>query len=108
MAVVLLAQHITGKQKFGKSALALQICKNAQQVPTSDGSPRKVFWLDVEQKLEPKDVKYVNGLKTGPEHFAKITSTKDKILTAEDYLNIAESLIRGKPESVIVIDSLSD
>lgn len=98
---------ISGKQKWGKSALCLNLIKNGQKVPTSTGLPRKGYWVDVESKLESKDLKYVEGLKTDGDHFIHICSSQDKILTAEDYLNIVEGLIKGKKESIIVIDSIS-
>lgn len=98
---------ITGKQKSGKSALCLNIIRNGQQILTTDGSPRMAYWIDVEHKLESKDLKYVEGLKTDKEHFIHISSNQEKLLTAEDYLNIVEGLIKGKKECIIVMDSIS-
>jgi len=92
---------ISGPPKFGKTTLVLQIAANAVKMG------KKVFYYDVEGRFKKLNVYGVKGF--DPEKVLVIRSTKEKILTAQDFLKIAKLLIKS-PEnegSLHIIDSLS-
>lgn len=93
---------IAGKPKGGKSILALQICANAQK---EEYGGRHCYYLDAEGRLESKHLQGVQGLDM--DKITVVKSTEDKILSGEDFLNIADKLIKSEPGCVIVIDSTS-
>lgn len=88
----------SGKPKQGKTSTIIQICVNAQKMGKS------VYWLDVENRLSQKNLK-VTGLDMSKFHV--VHSTEDTILTAQDYLNIAEKILKNNKKCVLVIDSAS-
>ena len=95
---------IAGDPKSGKSTTCLQICANAQAM----GKP--IIYIDVEGRLEAYNLNGIQGLDL--EKFTVIHSSheEEESLSADDFLNIACSLIK-KPEykgAVLVIDSCSD
>lgn len=89
----------TGPPKCGKSLTALVICRNAQ----IDGRP--CYYLNIEGRIKSRDVSGITGLDTSK--LVIIGSTKGKILSAEEYLQIAEQIAKDVPNSVIIIDSIS-
>lgn len=93
---------ISGDPKTGKSTTCLQICKNAQD----DG--RSVIYLDGESRLKAYNLAGIEGLDL--DRMQIVHSPEDgESLSAEDFLNIAEELIK-RPENkgaVCVIDSCS-
>lgn len=93
---------VAGDAKQGKSTSVLQICKNAQDMG------KKPIYLDAENRIKAYNLKGIEGLDL--DNFTVIRSPDDaEALSAEDYLKIAESLIK-KPEyygGVLVIDSSS-
>lgn len=95
---------VSGKSKLGKSTLALSLCAEAQK-PENGG--RMCYYLDVEHRLEKKNLKGIPGLMYDEEHLQIITSRKNNILNAEQYLTIAETLLKNEESIVLVIDSAS-
>jgi len=99
-----------GPPGCGKSTTVLQILANVQKSDKYhlfNGKRRKIFYLDVEHRLKPMNMRGIRGL--DPELINVIKSTKEHILTAQDFLDIAESLIKD-PENeglILVIDSSS-
>lgn len=93
---------ISGDPKTGKSTTCLQICKNAQD----EGRP--VIYVDGESRLKAYNLVGIEGLDL--EKIQIIHSPDDgESLSAEDFLDIAESLMK-RPENngaVCVIDSCS-
>ena len=93
---------ISGDPKTGKSTTCLQICKNAQD----EGRP--VIYIDGESRLKAYNLVGIEGLDL--EKIQIIHSPEDgESLSAEDFLDIAESLMK-RPENngaVCVIDSCS-
>lgn len=93
---------ISGDPKTGKSTTCLQICKNAQD----EGRP--VIYIDGESRLKAYNLVGIEGLDL--EKIQIIHSPEDgESLSAEDFLNIAESLMK-RPENngaVCVVDSCS-
>lgn len=93
---------ISGDPKTGKSTTCLQICKNAQE----EGRP--VIYIDGESRLKAYNLVGIEGLDL--DKIQIIHSPDDgESLSAEDFLDIAESLMK-RPENtgaVCVIDSCS-
>ena len=93
---------ISGDAKTGKSTTCLQICKNAQE----EGRP--VIYVDGESRLKAYNLSGTQGLDL--EKMQIVHSPEDsESLSAEDFLDIASSLIK-RPENngaVCVIDSCS-
>jgi RecA/RadA recombinase len=119
---------LTGNPKCGKTLTSLHFAGNAQK----DG--RKIFYLNVEGRLKARDIAGVKNLnsdemqvigsygideeeeveeeveeekkKGRKKKKKKKEPVSGKILCAEDYLGIAESLIRNVPRCVIILDSV--
>jgi recombination protein RecA len=93
---------ISGDPKTGKSTTCLQICKNAQD------EKRPVIYIDGESRLKAYNLVGIDGLDL--DKIQIIHSPEDgESLSAEDFLDIAESLMK-RPENngaVCVIDSCS-
>jgi recombination protein RecA len=94
--------NLSGPPKSGKSTCALSIAADCQK-PENGG--RHVFYYNVEGRLKRRDVLGIKGIDINK--FELIGSEKGKILTAQDYLQIAEKYIIGVPNSVHIIDSYS-
>lgn len=89
----------SGKSKCGKSTTALQFAANCQKLQ------KKVFYLDVEGRISKKNLLGIHGLNS--KDITIIRSTQDRILSAQDYLTIAEDIIINAPGCLIIIDSTS-
>jgi recombination protein RecA len=94
---------LSGKSGTGKTTTALQIVANAQQANPN----RLIIYADVEHRLCPKNLKGVHGLVVNPEYFKVVQSTQEKILSAEDYINILITLIKDNPGCIVIVDSAS-
>lgn len=92
---------ISGKPKTGKSSMALQIAANAQKLG------RHVYYLDVEHRFDIKNLTTVTSLITTPDMFTLVQSTKEKILSAQDFLNMACDIVSNHPKCVLILDSIS-
>ena len=92
---------LTGDPKIGKTVTALSFCANAQK------QGRTVFFGNIEGRLKERDILGIDGLQLSDDLFRIIGSTKDQILSGEDYLNIFDVLIHSVPRSVCLIDSFS-
>ena len=92
---------ISGKSKSGKSSLALTILANAQK------QGMRGYYLDVEHRLERKNLEGIPGLDLSEDKLQIITSTKGNILTAEKNLTIAETLLKNEEKIIMIIDSTS-
>jgi recombination protein RecA len=90
---------LCGAPKCGKTSLALHISKKAQQLG------KHIYWLDVEHRLKTRDLSGIPDLDL--ERFTVISSKKGKILSAQDFLNIASHIVNNCYGSVLVIDSFS-
>lgn len=98
----------SGPPGCGKSSTVLQIIANAQKEEFNvNGATRKIFYADVEHRLKPMNMTGIIGLK--PELINVIKSNKEKILSAQDFLDIIESIVKD-PENegcIVVLDSSS-
>lgn len=95
---------LVGPPKHGKSLLALQICAEAQK---PENGERPVFYLDVECRVEQRDLHGIKGLKLDQPHFHFLRSQEGRPLTSEDHYKIAERIIKTVPGAVVVFDSVS-
>lgn len=93
---------VSGKEKSGKSTLALQICANAQM---EEFGGRQCYYFDIESRLEKKSLTGVKGLNL--DKMQVIKSTQGNYLYGEKVLNIAEQIVKAEPDCVIVLDSSS-
>lgn len=96
---------LTGQPKCGKTTTSLDFAATAQQEQYSNGSPRKVYYLNIEGRLKKRDLEGIPNLNL--ERFDIIGSQTGKILHAEEYLQIAERIINEDPGCVLIIDSYS-
>ena len=100
---------VSGKAKAGKSSLCLSFAAKAQQAGMS------VYYFDIEGRLKKKNLIGTAGLDYSPEKLRIIRSRgadeqrgiPAKILTAQDYLTIAEKILRTHPRSLLILDSVS-
>jgi recombination protein RecA len=92
---------IAGVSGSGKTTLCLQIISQAQKLG------KKCYWLDAECRLQPSMLKTIESLDYDPEKFVLIRSTQEKLLTAEDFLNIMIGICKSEKNAVIVIDSIA-
>lgn len=101
---------LAGPPKVGKSSLCLDFAATAQTLPWTDrfksGDPyRRVYFYNIEGRLKPRDLLGIRHLK--PEQIRVIQSEPGHILTAEEYIAIAEENINMYPQAIHIIDSFS-
>jgi recombination protein RecA len=90
----------SGPTKAGKTTLALQVAKNAQELYDCP-----VVFANVEGRFKGQSIRSVSGL--NPDNVHVIESTESNILSGEDYLWAVEEAIKTMPGCVVVIDSIS-
>ena len=98
----------TGKEKVGKSTTSLFFAANAQNIKYKNEDceeGRHVYYYNVEGRLKERDLAGIPHLIR--ERFHIIQSVRGKILSASDYLEIADQLINEKIGSIHIIDSYS-
>jgi RecA/RadA recombinase len=91
---------ISGVQKFGKTAGSLYIAK---QLQSQEGY--KLVYLNGEHRISNRDLRSTLGLDL--EKVEVITSTAEKTLYAEDFVNITRAKIESNEKTIVVADSLS-
>lgn len=92
---------ISGPEKGGKSSTALTIAAHAQQ------QGRPVYYLDIEGRLKKMNLVGIQGLKLDDDSFQIIRPTKQNMLSAEDFCNIAVRLIKEVDKAFVIFDSTS-
>lgn len=90
---------ITGKAKIGKTTLCLELVKNAQE------EGRLTYYINIERRCTPSLLSTIRGLDQSKLHV--IPHRTDQPLTAEDYLNIIERIIKTQKRALIIVDSLA-
>ena len=101
--------RLAGKEKSGKTVSALQLAANAQDIDPETF----VLMLDIESRLKKRDIEGIHNLDISKERFLKIGSYRNedtnegKILSAEDYLEIAEHSLKNVPKCIVIVDSVS-
>jgi len=98
----------TGQPKCGKTTTALHFAASCQRTEyggelAPDG--RDVYFFNIEGRLKKRDLEGIKGLDLN--RFHVIGSEPGRILSAEDYLSIAEKTINNVPGSVVILDSYS-
>lgn len=98
----------TGPPKVGKTSLSLDLAGTAINIPTEFEHPRKLFYFKIEGRLPPRDLAGIHHLAPHIKDKVVVTqSERGRILTAEDFLDIAEQFINEYPGSVFIMDSMS-
>jgi len=90
---------MSGDPKTGKTTTALHFAGKCQQ------AGKKVVYVNTEGRLAIQNFEGIKSLR--PDDIIVVESTDDRVLSAEDYLNIIEFYINNDPECVIVVDSVS-
>lgn len=91
---------LSGPPKSGKTTLALRIATCCQK-----RGMEKVYFIDAEGRLKKMNLRGTPGLDI--DNFHPIKSTPEKIYTAEEFIEIALTIIKTRPNSVIILDSAS-
>ena len=97
---------LTGEPKCGKTTSALHFAAEAQRQ-----FQRNVYYLNIEGRLKSRDLEGIYGLdldnvKVIGSYFDD-KANKGRILSAEEYLTIAENFIKNDPGCIVIIDSIS-
>ena len=90
---------MSGDPKTGKTTTALHFAGKCQKLG------KKVVYVNTEGRLAIQNFEGIKSL--NPDDIIIVESTDDRILCAEDYLNIIEFYINNDPECVIIVDSVS-
>jgi recombination protein RecA len=91
---------MTGDPKSGKTTTALHFASKCQ------AKGKKVIYVNTEGRLSRQNFDGIKGL--DPEAILIIESTDDRVLSAEDFLNIIEYYINNDHGCLIIADSLSN
>ena len=91
---------MTGDPKSGKTTTALHFAAKCQKIG------KKIIYANTEGRLAKQNFEGIKGL--DPEKILIVESTDDRILSAEDFLNIIEYYINNEPECLIIVDSMSN
>jgi recombination protein RecA len=91
---------MTGDPKSGKTTTALHFASKCQALG------KRVIYVNTEGRLSRQNFDGIKGLKS--DNILIVESTDDKILSAEDFLNIIEYYINNDPGCLIIADSLSN
>jgi len=91
---------MTGDPKSGKTTTALCFAAKCQKLG------KKIIYANTEGRLAKQNFEGIKGL--DPDKILIVESTDDRVLSAEDFLNIIEYYINNDPECVIIVDSMSN
>ena len=91
---------MTGDPKSGKTTTALHFAAKCQK------QNKKVIYVNTEGRLSRQNFDGIRNLQT--DNILIVESTDERILTAEDFLNIIEYYINNDPGCLIIADSLSN
>jgi len=91
---------MTGDPKSGKTTTALHFASKCQS------QNKKVIYVNTEGRLSKQNFEGIKGLKA--DQILIVESTDERVLTAEDFLNIIEYYINNDPGCLIIADSLSN
>lgn len=91
---------MTGDPKSGKTTTALHFASKCQQLN------KRVIYVNTEGRLSKQNFDGIKGLQ--PDNILIIESTDERVLSAEDFLNIIEYYINNDPGCLIIADSLSN
>ena len=91
---------MTGDPKSGKTTTALHFAAKCQKLN------KRIIYVNTEGRLSKQNSDGIKGL--DPNLILIIESTDDRILSAEDFLNIIEYYVNNDPGCLIIADSLSN
>lgn len=91
---------MTGDPKSGKTTTALHFASKCQ------AHGKRVIYVNTEGRLSRQNFDGIKGL--NPDAILIVESTDERILSAEDFLNITEYYINNDPGCLIIADSLSN
>lgn len=91
---------MTGDPKSGKTTTALHFAAKCQQLN------KRVIYVNTEGRLSRQNFDGIKNL--NPENILIVESTNERVLSAEDFLNIIEYYINNDPGCLIIADSLSN
>lgn len=92
---------VSGPPKVGKTLTCLHIAKNAQQLG------KKVYFISVEGRLQKRDLEGIEGLDLSPDKFKIVASSKKKILSAHEFIEKTEGLLKTQENIFVIFDSFS-
>ncbi len=102
---------LTGKEKIGKSTLALSIGAQAQKLEYANDKlcpeGRHLFYFNAEHRIKERDLAGIEGINLSPDRFSLIQSYPGKILSAQDFCTRIERAINEVPGCIVIIDSFS-
>jgi recombination protein RecA len=93
---------VSGPPKIGKTTNLLNFAVRCQK---EEWGGRDVYYLDIEHRLKEMNIEGTIGMDM--DKFFPISSEEGNILSAEKYLDIADGLVKRKPGSVIIMDSIT-
>lgn len=91
---------MTGDPKSGKTTTAQHFAAKCQQ------KGKRVIYINTEGRLSGHNFDGIKGL--DPNNILVVESTNERVLTAEDFLNIIEYYINNDSGCLIIADSLSN
>ncbi len=102
----------TGPPKLGKTSFCLHFAGHAQKPRYNSelspkGQGRHIYFFNIEGRIKSRDLTGIKHLDISKEKFTIIESSPGNILTAENYIDIAEQLINEKPGCIFILDSFS-
>lgn len=107
---------LSGPPRSGKTTTSLHFGGKCQ---SAEYGERQVIYLNAEARLEKRDLGGIANIRTDRSHFMIVQSTPPvedeggaiirpgRILTAKDYLGIAERFLINTTAKVIILDSVS-
>jgi recombination protein RecA len=95
---------VSGHEKLGKSTFCLQAAANAQNM--NDGITRKIYYLDVENKLLKRDLEGIHNLRID-DNFVVLGSSESGPISAEKFFQMAENIVTNERHAIIIFDSFS-
>lgn len=91
---------MTGDPKSGKTTTALHFAAKCQKLN------KRIIYINTEGRLSKQNFDGIKNL--DPNSILIIESTDERVLSAEDFLNIIEYYINNDPGCLIITDSLSN
>ncbi len=92
---------VVGPPKGGKTTTLLGAAADAQSKDCT------VLYIDAEVRLKKMNLTGIKGLDLDPNKFLVVSSDKDKVMSAQDLLDIAETYLKSIPRLFCIIDSVS-
>lgn len=102
---------LTGREKIGKTLLALSIAAQAQKIiyanPALCPKGRRVYYFNIEHRIKERDLLGIQGLDLSEERFLMVESKPGNILSSQDHCRLIEHCIHNDPGCIAIVDSFS-